>query len=66
MNDPTTWRPTMRLRWVERWATHVYGPDQVAGPTLVLQQWHGPELPAYLRDDSVGEWRAVPTGSESP
>jgi hypothetical protein len=31
-----------------------------------LQQWFGPELPAYLRDDSVGEWRPIPVGIGSP
>jgi hypothetical protein len=48
------WRPTPRLRFVER-----PGPAEV-GTVRVLQQWHGPELPAYMRDDTTGEWRDVP------
>jgi hypothetical protein len=65
MNDPTKWRPTMRLRWV-RCTTES---NSLLIPTVtcfVLQQWHGPELPAYLRDDSVGEWRDIPVGVEAP
>jgi hypothetical protein len=71
MNDPTKWRPTMRLRWVTRRRLKMEIEGYSVDPNLtvdstVLQQWHGPELPAYLRDDSVGEWRDVPVGVEAP
>jgi hypothetical protein len=51
------WRPTPRLRFVERPASL----DAENARTIkILQQWHGPELPAYMRDDTTGEWRDVP------
>jgi hypothetical protein len=54
------WRATPRLRWVDR---------PTAGDpirTVVLQQWWGPDLPGYMRDDSVGEWRDVPVVGGAP
>lgn len=62
MSDPRTWRPTARLRWVARFASATE--DGVSMP--VLQQFWGPEAPSYMRDDSIGEWRDVPMGSEAP
>jgi hypothetical protein len=63
MNDRMTWRPTARLRFVERPLAE-YGEEHRGA--RILQQWWGPELPSYMRDDSVGEWRDIPMGVESP
>jgi hypothetical protein len=59
------WKPTARLRFVERAAAH----DNEGKATYVariLQQWHGPELPSYMADAAVGEWRDVEVGVEAP
>lgn len=68
MNDPATWRPTPRLRWVARVLSEldVESGKQFVRRGQVLQQWHGPELPAYMVDDRVGEWRDVVTTGDAP
>jgi hypothetical protein len=53
----TEWRATPRLRWVDRPCGSAADDNAVM---RVLEQWWGPDLPGYMRDDSVGEWRDVP------
>ena len=54
------WRPSARLRWVTV-------PTALGeGTGSRLEQWWGPELPGYMRDDRVGEWRAIPTVEAAP
>jgi hypothetical protein len=55
-----TYKPTARLRFIER---PMSMDAENCATQKVLQQWWGVELPAYMRDDSVGEWRDVPTES---
>jgi hypothetical protein len=63
--NPEEYRPTPRLRWVKSAQTDPW--FDITRPTaLKLQQWFGPELPAYMRDDSVGEWRDVVVSQEAP
>jgi len=50
--------PTARLRWVYR--------DGVQSPPhKFLQQWWAQDLPSYMRQEAVGEWRDVEVVSES-
>lgn len=61
------YKPTARLRFIERLppADPIDGP--AGGPARrILQQFWGPEAPAYMRDDSVGEWRDVPLVESHP
>lgn len=44
--------PTPRLRFVYR--------DTLSEGLRVLQQWFAPDMPGYMRDPKVGEWRDVP------
>jgi hypothetical protein len=46
------WKPTARLRWEER-------RQGDAIPYRVLQVWWAPDVPAYMVDPVVGEWRDV-------
>ena len=67
MSDPTSWRPTARLRWVDR--CRPLPGASMPGSRIgerILQQFWGPEAPSYMRDDSIGEWRDVPFGVEAP
>lgn len=59
MNDPTKWIATARLRWLDR-------PADTPARELVLQQWWGPELPSYMADPTIGEWRDVPMTQAEP
>jgi len=59
--------PTARLRFVVR--ADVVRADVVdveASLGRVLQQWWAPDLPGYMADPAVGEWREVPTVSDVP
>lgn len=63
--NSSDWKPTTRLRFVEREGEPVLGEDEKLRATVryVLQQWHAPDLPAYMRG-AEGEWRDVPVKSE--
>lgn len=57
------WKPTAKLRWTER--TRASGSEEgTAFKDQVLQQWHAPDVPAYLQNDREGEWRDVEVASE--
>jgi hypothetical protein len=53
--------PTARLRFIER-----EGLTGLETPARILQQWFAPDMPGYMRDPNVGEWRDVPVGIEAP
>jgi hypothetical protein len=55
--------PTAKLRFVER-TVHLEGED--VGTVRVLQQWWAEPMPAYMRNDAIGEWRDIPMGVEAP
>jgi hypothetical protein len=57
--------PTSRLRFVTRTiaAETVFKGEHTV---LILQQWWGPNVPSYMVDPSVGEWRDVPLTEEAP
>ena len=57
--ESDVWVPTARLRWVTR-------PAQPPALERVLQCWHAPEMPGYMRDMRVGEWRDVPMVEGAP
>ena len=50
---PTGYVPTARLRWVDRPASDVYR-------EMVLQQWWAPNVPSFMIDENIGEWKDVP------
>jgi hypothetical protein len=54
--------PTENLRFVQR---EVAVPDGSIITIKVLQQWHAPDLPKYMRG-AEGEWRDVETWAPSP
>jgi hypothetical protein len=60
------WKPTARLRFVERPAPTTL--DKKGKPiiTRILQQFWAPNMPSYMADPSVGEWRDVEVGVEAP
>jgi hypothetical protein len=58
------WKPTARLRFVERAAATVKGKPTFTAK--ILQQFWAPNMPAYMADPSVGEWRDVEVGVEAP
>jgi hypothetical protein len=62
MNDD--WQPTTRLRFVNY--TSPLNASPVSGARKILQQWWAPNMPAYMQDPTVGEWRDVPLMEESP
>jgi hypothetical protein len=70
MNDPTKWQPTARLRFVVRTVdiTADMPPNfmKATRDMRILQQWYAPDMPGYMRDPTVGEWRDVPIGIETP
>jgi hypothetical protein len=45
---------TSKLRWLRR-------PLEGGPPQLYLQQWFAENLPSYMRNDTVGEWRDIET-----
>jgi hypothetical protein len=51
-----TLEPTPRLRWVERAAGSALDDNATMH---VLQQWWAPQMPAYMRDPNVGEWKDI-------
>jgi hypothetical protein len=51
---------TARLRWT----TSATSDPQVGA--WVLQQWFAPNMPSYMADPSIGEWRAVPVVEGAP
>lgn len=53
--------PTAALRFIER---KVPVADGSGISIKVLQQWHAPDLPKYMRG-AEGEWRDVPLVPES-
>jgi hypothetical protein len=52
------WAPTARLR-LERRVMGGVGEGATRWYDYVLQQWHAPDVPGYLRGGE-GEWRDVP------
>jgi hypothetical protein len=54
--------PTPRLRWVERPAPRFKAPKATV---RVLQQWWAPDVPSFMRDDRIGEWREVALEKEA-
>jgi hypothetical protein len=58
------WKPTTRLRFVERGADLIGGasvhgaPTSTVVPRKILQQWFAPDMPAYMQSGE-GEWRDV-------
>lgn len=58
MNDD--WIGTTKLRFVER----QIGTEPVARIASILQQWYAPDVPGYMRDPAVGEWRDVAVENE--
>lgn len=54
-----SWQPTTRLRFV------MYtSPLGTTPPQKILQQWWAPDMPGYMRDPLVGEWRDVPVSDD--
>jgi hypothetical protein len=62
--------PTSKLRWVRRPLSVSEGGGAVSIDAMldsrVLQQWWAPNLPGYMADQSIGEWRDVQDGTEYP
>ena len=53
MND---YVPTARLRWVR---TLKESGGALPNREYRLEQWHAPDVPKYMVDPAVGEWRKV-------
>jgi hypothetical protein len=64
--ESDVWVPTARLRWVMRTPADAAACSLNALPDKVLQCWHAPEMPGYMRDMRVGEWRDVPMVEGAP
>lgn len=56
--------PTTRLRFERRAVNDI--PELPAHVRFVLQQWWAPNVPGYMRSESVGEWRDVPVVEAAP
>lgn len=51
--------PTARLRWLKRPLSR-----RGAASEAILQQWYAPDVPAYMVDPMMGEWRDVTVVAE--
>jgi hypothetical protein len=56
--------PTAKLRWLARVVpAEVLMPGQKIYASehtvTILQQWWAPNVPAFMADDRIGEWRDV-------
>ena len=62
MTEFTDFVPTTRLRFAWREVALQRGPviEIAAHRVKVLQQWFAPNVPGYMSDPAVGEWRDVP------
>ena len=56
--------PTARLRFVKR-AHEFQSMDPTMPMQRILQQWWAEDMPSYMRDKALGEWRDVELTEES-
>jgi hypothetical protein len=52
--------PTARLRFVAFGMSDYISGKRKRPPREILQQWFAQDVPDYMRDPKIGEWRDVP------